>query len=112
MARTALAVQQVERAGLTPAYTAANAQGHSIINGDGGAFLHVKTSGTPCDVTVQTPGTVDGEAIADRVVSLGAATEAMVGPFPPSVYNQADGTVYVDFSAVAGVTCAALRVPR
>lgn len=110
MARTALAVQDVTRTGLNPAYSAANVDGHSVPNG-GREVLHVKTSGTPCNVTIQTPGTVDGQAVADRVVALGATAERLIGPFPADYYNQPTGDgVYVDFSAVTGVTVAAFRI--
>jgi hypothetical protein len=109
MARTALAVQDVVRTGLTPVYSAANVAGHSIEN-NGRVVLHVKTAGTPCTVTIQTPGTVDGMAVADRTVALGATAERFIGPFPPD-YDQPTGDgVYVDFSAVTAVTVAALRV--
>lgn len=106
--RTALAVQQISRSGLTPAYTAANVDGHAIPNSDG-MFLHVKTVGTGCTVTVEIPGTVDGQAVTNRSIVLGTNTERMIGPFPPSTYNQADGSVNVNFSAVTAVTCAAFR---
>lgn len=110
MARTALAVQDVVRAGLNPVYSAANVDGHSIQN-NGHTVLHVKTAGTACTVTIQTPGTVDGMAVADRTVALGATAERIIGPFPPSDYNQPTGEgVYVDFSAVTAVTVAALRL--
>jgi hypothetical protein len=108
MARTALTVQQVTRAGLTPAYSAAPVDGHSILNG-GKELLHVKTGGTACNVTIQTPGSVDGQAVADRVVAIGTSSERIIGPFPPDIYNQASGEIYVDFSAVTSVTVAALR---
>jgi len=110
MARTVLAVQDVVRAGLNPVYSAANVDGHSIQN-DGRTALHVKTGATPCTVTFQTPGTVDGLAVADRTVALGATEERIIGPFPPTQYNQPTGDgVYVDFSAVTSVTVAALRL--
>lgn len=110
MARTALAVQQISRAGITPSYSAANADGHSVLN-SGKEFLHVKNgSGSSINVTVQTPGTVDGQAIADRVVAVGAGAEKMIGPFPPDTYNQpGTNTLYVDFSAVTTVTVLAGR---
>lgn len=109
MARTALAVQQIVRSGLTPSYSAANVDGHSIQNG-GSEFLHVKTGGTACNVTIVTPGTVDGQAVADRVIAIGTTSERMIGPFPPDVYNQPGAAdVHVDFSAVTSVTVAALR---
>jgi hypothetical protein len=110
MARTALTVQQIVRAGLTPSYSAANVDGHSIANGGEREFLHVKTGSTACDVTIVTPGTVDGLAVADRTISIGTSSERMIGPFPRAQYNQADETVHANFSAVTQVTCAAIRI--
>jgi len=108
MARTALAVQQINRAGLLPTYAAANVDGHSMPNG-GQEVLHVKTGATGCTVTIETPGTVDGQAVSDRAIVLGVSTERLIGPFPPNVYNQGAGEVYINFSSVVTVTVAALR---
>mgnify|MGYP005823896815 CR=1 FL=1 len=109
--RTALVPQQITRAGLAPAFSAAVADGHSVAN-DGHVFIEVKNaSGSAVTVTVQTPGMVDGLAIAELQVSVPATNgDKMIGPFPPGIYNQADGTIYVDFSAVTSVTVAALRM--
>lgn len=110
MARTALAVQEVTRAGLAPAYTAANLEGHSI-NNTGRMFLHVKnTSGSSITVTALFGKTIDGQDTATgRVVTVPATTgERMIGPFPTDDYNQPSGTVHVNFSAVTTVTCAAI----
>jgi hypothetical protein len=110
MARTVLPVQQVARTGLIPAYSAANADGHSIAN-DGRVFHHVKNgSGSSINVTMPTPVTVDDLAVADLVVAIAAGAEKMIGPFPPGIYNQADGTMHVDYSAVTTVTVAAVRL--
>ncbi len=108
MARTALTVQQITRAGLTPSYSAANVDGHSIAN-NGTEFLHVKTGSTGCTVTVKTPGQVDGLDIAERTVVIGTSSERMIGPFPRGTYNQPGEEVHVDFSAVTQVTVAAIR---
>lgn len=114
MSRTALTVQVISRSGLAPSFAAANTDGHAVPN-DGRMFVHVKNaSGSAVTVTIQTPGTVDGMAVADRTVSVAATTgERMIGPFPPSQYNQiaADvGSIYVDFSAVASVSVAAFSM--
>lgn len=108
MARTALTVQQIVRGGLTPSYAAANADGHSLPNG-GTEFIHVKTGGTGTTVTIQTPGTVDGLAVAERTIVIGTSSERMIGPFPRQTYNQAADEVYIDFSSVTTVTIAAIR---
>jgi hypothetical protein len=111
MARAALTVQQISRSALTPTYTAANASGgNSIPNNDGQIFVIVKTGGTGCVVTAQTPGTVDGLAVADRTWTIGTSAERHIGPFPPNVYNQADGSVYLDFDSVTSVTLSAERL--
>lgn len=108
MARTALTTQRITRDGLTPSYAAANVDGHGLPNG-GTELLHVKTTTNACTVTIQTPGMVDGQAIADRAVVIGTSSERLIGPFPARIYNQPSGEVYLDFSAVTGVTVAALQ---
>lgn len=108
MARTALAVQQVTRSGLTPAYAAANVDGHSLPN-SGSEVVHVKTGGTGCTVTVPIPTLVDGQAVASKSYVIGVASERMIGPFPPGTYNQADSSVHLNFDSVATVTIAAIR---
>lgn len=108
MARTALTVQQVRRSGLTPSYGAANVDGHSVPN-DGQTVIHVKTGGTGCTVNLKIPGTVDGQAVADKQIVIGTSAERFIGPFPPQTYNQSDGSVHVDFSSVTTVTIAAIR---
>lgn len=113
MARIVLAVQQIVDEGILPVYTAAPAlvDGHSI-EGTGNVFLHVKTGATPTNVTITTGGTLQGEPVADKVVVIGATSERLIGPFPPALYNQAGvvpPVVWVDFSAITTVTCAAFR---
>ena len=111
MSLTTLAVQQIVRTGLTPALAAANADGSYVPN-DGRMYLQVKnTNGSPVTVTVDTPGTVDGLAVADLPVVVPATTgDKKIGPFPPDTYNQPDGTIKVTFSAVTDVTIGAFRL--
>ena len=112
MARTTLAVQQIERSGLAPAYSAANVDGHAVPN-NGVTFIQVKNvSGSPVTVTIQLPQTVDGQTVPNKTVSVPATTgDRMIGPFTPALYNQPNtDQVYVDFSAVTSVTVAALRL--
>lgn len=110
MARTSISYQQVVRTGLTESLAAANADGHKFSN-DGRIVLHVVNGGaSPITVTIQTPNTVDDLAVSDRTVTISDEAEKIIGPFPPGIYNQSDGMVYVDFSAVSSVTVSALRV--
>lgn len=113
MARTALALQYPTSDGLNPTYSAANADGHSLVN-DGRTVLIVKNaSAGSINVTAQTPGTVDGLAVADKVVAVPAGGERHF-KYDPRHYNRpAGGTdpdmVWIDFSAVASVTVAAIH---
>lgn len=114
MARVVLAPQTVLRTGLTPAYTAAPAtganNGNTIVNA-GKMMLHVKNGGgSPCNVTVDTPGTVDSLAVADRVVAVPAGGERMIGPFPIATYNQTGGFIAVDYDFITSVTVGAFIV--
>src|SRR5690606_4305939 len=72
LARTALPAQQVTAAGIEPTYAAANAEGHSFAN-DGLSVLHIKNGGAgACEVTIETPATLAGQAVADLVISIPA----------------------------------------
>jgi hypothetical protein len=111
MARTALAVQEINRDGLDPAQTAANADGHSVVNDGKRTMVHVLNGGVgSINVTFKTPGAVDGNEVSDRVEAVGAGADKIFGPFPAADYNQSDGTLHVDFSGVTTVTCAAMRL--
>jgi hypothetical protein len=104
-----LTVQEISRAGLSPSYSAANAGGDEAPN-DEITFLHVKNgSGGSIDVTIQTPGTVDGLAITDRTVAVPASEERMIGPFPSSVYSS---TLTISYSGVTSLTIAAIRLRK
>ena len=115
MARTTLAVQslktvataQADGTGLTPAFTAANADGHSVTN-DGKTSVRIKTSGTGCTVTIPHGGTSDGLAVNDLSVTLTATDEQELPLLGPG-FNQPDTQVFwINFSAVTGVTVAAI----
>lgn len=85
---------------------------------DGRTMLRVK-NGSVGDITatIDVTQTVDGLAVTDRTLTVKATGDADgldfldIGPFPAS-YNQADGYVWVTFSAVADVTVGAYRLPE
>ena len=111
MARTQLAAQTADVDGLTPVYTAANVDGHWVLPGD---IVHVKNGGGGAiTVTAVTGATKGGLAVADSPVSVPAGQERMIGGLRADVFAQESGTdagrVYIDFSAVASVTVAAIR---
>lgn len=115
MARTALVPTDTADEGAVVTFTAANAAGHSIPGGGDTILLVNNASGGSINVTVQTPATEDGLAVADQVVAVGAGVIKSIGRFKPTLYDRPSGgadpgLVYVDFSAVATVTVAAVNV--
>lgn len=111
-AYTTLTVQDIVNTGLAPAYSSAASGGNQFVN-DGKTFLHIKnTNAAVRAITVTTPVTIQGLAVGDVNVSIPATTgDKMIGPFPTSYFNYSGALTKVDFSAVADVTIAAIRLP-
>jgi len=115
---TVLTVQEITRAGksVTEQLAAATAtHGDKFLN-DGKTFLRIKNGdASPITVTIQTPGTVDGQALADLTVTIAATGDGDgldfqdIGPFT-AIYNQSDGYVWAVCSAVTSVTVGAYRL--
>jgi hypothetical protein len=107
-------VVKVNSTGHTPTYVAvaSNADTHQVQN-NGRMFLHFKKTGAGnAIVTVQTPRTIDGNAIAEKTLTVVATTgDEMIGTFNPSVYNQL-GQHYLQWTVddVVGLTVAALQI--
>jgi len=114
--RADITVQVVDRhTPVEPTQTAAAVADYHMFDNDGRTFLFLIGGTANCEITVQTPGTVDGLAIDDIIfdIPLGATEYRIMGPFPPSIYNQANGKVYIDWedANIAGVKVAVLRLP-
>lgn len=105
-----LAVQRIDNDGLTPAYVAAEVGGDKVVPGEG-SYVHVKNGdGTSTDVTLVTPGTVDGLAVADRTVTVAAGAEAKIAV--PDLYtNPVDGLASLTYSKVTSLTIGSFRAP-
>lgn len=105
-----LQTQVVPHTGLSATYPAASGGGDKCATGSG-VFLHVKNgdSGTHT-VTLATPGTDDGLAIADRTVTVAAAGAQFI-PVPDLYKDPSDGLAHITYDAVTSVTVAVLRVP-
>ena len=116
MADITLDVQQIARTGLVATYMDSSSTppltttDTFFANNNGRTFLHVQNGATDVDVTIHTPNTVDGLAVADRTVTVTANTEAFIGPFQPDVYNGADHQMSFEFDDVSNVSVAVLRV--
>ena len=116
MADITLDVQQIARTGLVATYTDSSSTppltttDTFFANNNGRTFLHIKNGATDVVVTLHTPTTVDGLAVADRTVTVTANTEAFIGPFQPNVYNGADHQMSFEFDDVTNVSVAVVRV--
>lgn len=106
-----LATQVVAEAGTTLSTSAATATtGDKFAAGDG-CWLHVNNgSGGSINVTITTPGTSHGLAVADRVVAVAAGAIKLIAI--PSYYGDpADSNLATAVcSSVTTVTVAALRI--
>lgn len=113
MARTAITVQTIAVTGLAPTYANADQANGMYFANDGNVFLHIKnTNAATRVITVATPATVAGMAIAELTYTIAATTgDVMIGPFDTGVFNQSGGIVHVDFSADTNVTVAAIKLP-
>jgi hypothetical protein len=111
MARAVLTVQTNAITGITPSYTAISvADGNQFAWPGKPVWLHVKNASTIAALTIATPTTVGGLAVADLVVSIPATTgDKMIYLGDPSLFVQADGNVYLN-SDIA-VTVAVVTAP-
>lgn len=75
-------------------------------------FLHVKNvNAATRTITLATPGTVGGNAIADAAIVIPANTgDLLIGPLTRAIYGDSDGNVGITWSATTDVTIAAVRI--
>ncbi|MCW7941694.1 hypothetical protein AAW14_06535 [Streptomyces hygroscopicus] len=105
-----LAPQSVPLAGLSPTYAAASAGGDAAVTGSG-LVLHVKNGDAASHtVTLVTPGTEHGLAIADRAVTVAASGSQFI-PLSDDYKDPSTGLASITYDAVTSVTVAVLRVP-
>jgi len=114
MPRTAITVQTTSRDGLTASYISGDSvNGHEFANYGQDVILIINNGGgSGINATFITPNTVDGNAIADKTVAVGAGVEMFIGPFRNSVYGSAANktTVYFDLDSATSVTVAAIAL--
>lgn len=106
----ALTAQPVPTAGFTPTYAAASGGGDTAPIGTN-LLLHViNGGGSPVTLTIVTPGTSDGLAIADTERTIAAGAAAFV-PLRPVYRNPVTGRAALAYSGVTSVTVAVLQMP-
>lgn len=106
----ALATTTVGLTGAAVAYTAAAGGGDDCQTGAGVLLLVKNGDASDHTVTLATPGTVNGLAIADRAVAVAAGAEMAI-PITNDYRNPATGRASITYDAVTSVTVAVVRVP-
>lgn len=103
----------ISRAGALVSLVAAAGGGDAIVGNAGKTYLHVKNGGGS-SITVTLPfnstAVVDGQAATSKTVTVANGTEKVIGPFPPSLYNDVNGKVQVTYSGVTTVTVGAFTL--
>ena len=119
MAEYTLPPQSVLPAGIKPTYYAigtmpALANGTLKPTGDqflvpnnGAVVLYVVNRTKEAVIDIETPVTIDGLAVADRSVTVGADENRVLGPFPRAIYGNPFKFAIAD---VKGVQVAVLRI--
>lgn len=102
-----LDIVKVVKAGVTPAYEAADVAGDTFSN-DGNTIFHVKNdSVVSVNVTVAATTPCSQGFTHNNVVAVPAGQERMIGPFPVVIFGR---SASVSYSAVADVTVAPLQL--
>lgn len=113
MADIRVDVEQVKDSGLSATNTGSLTTSDTyLVNNDGRTVLHFKKDqASDATITIETPRTVGGLAVADRTVTIpGSTGDVFVGPLAPGLYNTGQDVKFTISGDVAGLTVAALRV--
>lgn len=82
-------------------FAAGESGGDKFANPSGSALLfvsHTNGGGSTVTLTITTSQTIEGLALADRTVAIGAGEFHVLGPFPKNTYNDVDGNVNISYS--------------
>lgn len=106
-----LTVDELDRLGFNlDTLVAADVGGDEFANDGQMAFVITNGDASPHTVTFVTQQTVDDEAVADKAVVVAAGDTMIIGPFPTSVYNDANSKVQATYDAVTSVTVGVFRL--
>ena len=117
MARTNIALTTLDQDGASVegnevAFDQPN--GMDFVNDGSRTYIAIKEAGAVAkSLTINTPGNVAGNAIADLVVTSPASETTIIGPLSAGVYNQDDpdaGKVFLDIDVGTGVTVTVFKV--
>lgn len=113
MAEVTLTVQRALPTGVAGTYTGSLSTSNTYLVRNSGRVLldFRKSAAVDCVVTVQTPATLGGLAVAEQTITVPATTgQRFCGPYPPRIYNDGAGDLRFTLSDVDGLTVAVLEI--
>lgn len=106
----ALSAQEINFAGVAPAFVAADAAGDTFPN-DGKTFLYIRNAGgAPRTVTIDSKQLSNFLKDNDEVIVIPSTGERMVGPYNPNRFNNNANRTEVSYDDVTGLTIAVLKL--
>jgi hypothetical protein len=104
------------RDGETIEYIPVTLAGDSFLNTGKEIFIVRNDGESAINITVPIPFTVDaaagsGLAVTSRVASVDPAERKVFGPYPPNIYNDADGLVNFSYNDDTDVSIVVIRLP-
>jgi len=113
MAEVRIAPEDVLLTGIEATYTGGLLTTNTYkVRNSGRVILHfLKGAAVDCVVTIPTPKTVAGLAVADTAVTVPATTgDKFIGPFPRDLYNDGSNDISFTLSDVDTLTVAVLEI--
>lgn len=70
---------------------------------------HTNAGGAAVTLTIATQAAPDGLAVADKTVTIDPGEDHALGPWPTSIYNDADGNVQLTWSSATDIEIAVVN---
>jgi hypothetical protein len=121
MAQTAVAIQTVVEAGVTPTSAAADTvNGNSVANSNGDVFLlmenaHVSSSETFTVAVQKSTANIAqyGDiAMTAQAYAVAASSKILAGPFPAETFNDANGNILISYTGSGTPKISAFKLNR
>ena len=112
MATVVITPTRITEKGVAESFQSMSTADTYKVRNDGRVLIHFKKTGAgAANVTIVTPKTVAGFALADQVVIVPATTgDVMSAPINEDVFNDASGDISFSTDDAVGLTVAALRI--
>lgn len=104
MARVTIVPSQMIPGGVAFSPVAAEIDGNAFPNTGNQLFYVNNGGGGSVILTIQTPLTIEGLAVAEVTKTLLTTEEWVFGTFPTHIFNQSNGEVWIDYDGVTSVT--------